>query len=103
MFDFEAQENFVDEMITDGKLQEDTALTRNIYDLGFEQFDPILNVGGLYIMFAVTMALMSLSVLLKVWWNSVKSLKSIVKSVFREGGEIIGREHEAKNEDIPET
>lgn len=97
VFDFEVQEKYVEELITDGDL-EDTALTKNIYDLNYELFDPILNVGGFFVMFAFTLGLMCLSVILKVLWKAFSSLKA---SLSHEGGNPTIRNDEVKHEETP--
>lgn len=75
IYDFDTELDLIDEMTTDGKLS-DTVLKRNIYDLGFEQFDPILNTGGLYIMFFMTLGFMTVSIICKKVWSLMKIMRA---------------------------
>ena len=65
IFDFEPDEEYVNELLTYDKL-EDTSMGSNIYDLGFETFNPILNSGGFFVMYSATLVLMGVLLAVKL-------------------------------------
>lgn len=63
MFDFNADENYVFEKLTNGTLEN---LDQKIYDLGFESFDPIRNSGGLFIFYLFAVSFITLIVCISI-------------------------------------
>lgn len=58
----------------------------NLYDLGFETFNPILNAGGMYVLFMVAVLLMSIIVIVKC--ITIKPILRLFKKPSQnEGGE----------------
>lgn len=82
MFDFEPDEDFVHEMLVNDYLS-NTTLNENIFDLGFETFNPITNAGGTYLVFSAIIIIMAVIALV----NLIKSLKKkFVIQTTAEGG-----------------
>jgi hypothetical protein len=65
IFDFEPDEEYINDLLINDKL-DSTSMGANIYDLGFETFNPILNSGGFYIIYIATLMLMGAIILVKV-------------------------------------
>lgn len=57
MFDFDNDQNYVEQALA---VNHPMVLKKQFYDFGFETFNPILNLGGLYLIFSTTVTLMGI-------------------------------------------
>jgi hypothetical protein len=88
MFNFEADEEFVNELLVNDMLDE-TSIGSNIFDLGFETFNPILNSGGFYIIYLFTLILMGIILSIKAGSYALKKAVKILRlPASNEGGEM---------------
>lgn len=73
-------------MLVNDKL-DNTSLSINIYDLGFETFNPILNSGGMYVVFNFAVGMMAVIIIISLVTKIFKPiLKLFKKSIQNEGG-----------------
>jgi len=82
VWDMSMEYDYVDELLLSGK---ETVLSVHILEIGFDTFNPILNVGGLFVLFSIMGAQMAIALVVSILWILLKKLSA---TLF-EGGESL--------------